>query len=158
MKKDKWKVTTFLPVPNSVCQWESYPKGKTKASSGGKCNELSSFLLHLLTLCRLVWWVTKICTRSHLHTLSIPSLSNITKVFWFSPFCFYDTKPCYLWVHLTICISDFNMHLNNQSKTPNIAWSIYWSETQTNEKVPAVEITAIVYCFDSQGMHELKKK
>lgn len=27
------------------------------------------------------------------------------------------------------CISDFSMHLNNQSKTHNIAWSIYWNET-----------------------------
>lgn len=94
VKKDKWKVTVTLPVPNGVCQRESYPKGKTKASSGGKCNKLSSFSLHLVTLCRLVWWVT-FSSPYTFHSFSIRHYQAL----WLSLFCFYDARPCYLWEH-----------------------------------------------------------
>ncbi len=94
-QEKEWKRTDGKSPRSCQCRRASanekaLPESRTKESSAGKRSEASSFSLHLLTLCRLVWWVTKVCVRSHLS----PTLPTKTAL-WFSMFMILD-----LWEHV----------------------------------------------------------
>lgn len=122
-QEKEWKRTDGKSPRSCQCRTASASE-KAAQSAGPKqavlenTNEPCRFSLHLLTLCRLVRWVTKVCTHSHLHTLSISSVQHYQPKRFFNSVCF------------TFMILDLREHLKNfvfqtvfQSKSQNIAWS-----------------------------------